>query len=193
MDKQINRGKLQLFIIVFFMLLNVTNASNSSILIPINVSELLPEGINGIDRYQEPTSFGIPLKNTDNIQNISQLGLLNTSIGQFRVLSRYPDTNNIEWVLVDTQVSVQANKSKKIYLVNNSQGNFGGDNLATENDSTVLINTGIANFRIKKQNFNVFDSVKVNGTEFISGEGSIVAVNSTGSLFKSSYDANTNG
>jgi hypothetical protein len=48
--------------------------------------QLLP----GLDRSQEPITFGIPLPADSHITDVGQLGLAGAALGQFRVLARWP-------------------------------------------------------------------------------------------------------
>jgi len=178
-----------LIISILFSFLIVRN-STASLNIPITVQEALSKDVSGIDRTNEPLTIGIPLMDSDNIKDISQLGLSGVSMGQFRVLRRY-DSGNIQWVLIDTQVSLPANGTTTIYLTTGSD-NFGGEDLAKDNGDYITINTGKAQFKIRKKNFNFFDSVVVDGEEFITSnnQGSIVAL-SDGTYYKSINDPNS--
>jgi hypothetical protein len=51
--------------------------------------QLLP----GLDRDQEPVTFGLPLPEDSGISDVSQLGLSGAQVGQFRVLQRWPNSN----------------------------------------------------------------------------------------------------
>ncbi|WP_139163833.1 hypothetical protein [Desulfoluna spongiiphila] len=145
--------------------------------VKILVHELLPEGMAGGNRAGEVASFGIPLKASDGIGSVSELGLVGSSDYQFRELHRYPD-GTIQWVLVDTLVSVEADGSKAIWLTNGS-GNSAGSHLAVNGPEHITVNTGVARFVIRKKNYNVFDSVVVGDTPFLRGTGGITAVSGT--------------
>ena len=162
----------------------------ASLEVPLTVQEALEKNISGIDRTNEPITVGIPLMDSDNIKDVSHLGLSGVSMGQFRVLRRY-DSGNIQWVLVDTQVSLPANSTTTVYLTTGS-GNFGGEDLANDNGDYITVNTGKAQFKIRKNNFNFFDSVVVDGEQFINSgnQGSIVAL-SNGTYYKSINDPNS--
>ncbi|WP_180139662.1 hypothetical protein [Desulfoluna butyratoxydans] len=145
--------------------------------VKIFVHELLPEGVTGGKRAGEVASFGIPLKASDGIRSVSELGLVGSSDYQFRELHRYPD-GTIQWVLVDTLVSVEADGSKAIWLTNGS-GNSAGSHLAVNGPEHITVNTGAARFVIRKKNYNVFDSVVVGDTPFLRDTGGITAVSGT--------------
>jgi hypothetical protein len=137
--------------------------------VPLTIQEALYPGAptTGIRRSQDPVTVGIPLPDSADISDISQLGLQGASVGQFRVLGRWP-SGNIQWVLVDTQSDLTAGgKNTGITLVTGS-GNFGGTNLATDNGKSITVNTGSAVFTIRKANFNVFDEVISGGKTLIS-------------------------
>ncbi|MFZ5955570.1 MAG: putative Ig domain-containing protein [Nanoarchaeota archaeon] len=128
--------------------------------------------LSGKDRIEEPLTVGIPLSEESEIKNLDQLGLIGTDnqLQQFRPLA-YWSNGNIKWILVDTQITLPAESSKTIYLVNGG-GNSGGNNLASEFDDYILIDTGNAQFQIRKKNFNLFDQVIVDGNLLVSSGNS---------------------
>src|SRR5581483_419614 len=136
--------------------------------VPLTIQEALYPGAptQGISRTQDPVTVGIPLPDSAGIANINQLGLSGASVGQFRVLGRWP-SGNIKWVLVDTQADVPAGGQNQSITVTSGTGNFGGANLATDNGSSITVNTGVAQFTIRKAAFNLFDQVVVNGKTLV--------------------------
>ena len=128
-------------------------------------------GGGGITRTQDPLSVGIPLADSAGISSVSQLGLSGTSMGQFRVLGRWP-SGNIKWVQVDTEADVAAGGTNTSVALTSGSGNFGGGNLATDNGATISVNTGAGQFTIKKANFNVVDTAVVNGTTVVAAGAS---------------------
>jgi len=188
MNKNFKNNEVFSFLLIFFLLIfliilgylyfypnqfkNLFNSSGSqaqaqfiSFSIPVTVQEALKQNISGIDRENEPITVGIPLPENSGITSINQLGLNGVSVAQFRVLAKWPN-GNIKWVLIDTLISLKANETTTFYLTE-GPGNFGGENLATEDSNYIYINTGPAQFRIRKHNFNLFDKVVVNGKEII--------------------------
>ena len=142
--------------------------------VQLTVQEALYPGAStsGIDRTQDPVTVGIPLADSAGISNISQLGLQGASVGQFRVLGRWP-SGHIQWVLVDTQADLHAGgKNTGVSMTQGGTGNFGGSALATDSGSIITVNTGAAQFRIRKANFNVFDQVVSGGKRLISSGSS---------------------
>ena len=141
--------------------------------IPFMVHELLPEGVTGFDRVNEPVSFGIPLMDSDGIKDVGELGLTGASHYQFRPLHRYK-SGNIQWVLVDTLASLSG--GKVIHLnVTNGTGNSKGPDLARDTGTSITVDTGEAVFTLRKAHFNVFDSVRVGGFEYVERGGAITA------------------
>ncbi|MEA3458019.1 MAG: hypothetical protein U9R21_05015, partial [Candidatus Thermoplasmatota archaeon] len=141
--------------------------SATHIYIPIIVHEALIKNDPGTDRINEPVTIGIPLAENSGITSINQLGLQNVSAGQFMVLDRWQN-GNIKWVLADFQTSLNAGETKENISLINGTGNFGGDNLSTEDNNYIYVNTNNAQFTIKKKNFNMFDKVVVDGVELVS-------------------------
>jgi hypothetical protein len=155
--------------------------------IPVTVQEALPSVIPGRARSGEPVTVGIPLQDSDNITDASQLGLSGPDAGQFRVLSRY-HSGNVKWVLADFQASVGAGGSTTVALTNGS-GAFGGPVLAQDDGAFISVNTGAAQFVVRKANFNVLHSVIIDGQSMLSGnDGAIESRDSSGTLFSSIND-----
>jgi len=142
--------------------------------VPLTIQEALyPGSVPGVTRTADPVTVGVPLPDdpTTGITDVNQLTLAGASLGQFRVLGRWP-SGRIKWVLVDTQANVTAGQlNTSIRLTSGGAGNFGGSNLAADNGSTITVATGAATFTIRKANFNVVDQVVV-GTTTVVASGS---------------------
>src|SRR5215475_3241734 len=148
---------------------------------PLTIREMTYPGVSGIARSSDPVTVGIPLAkgliscggtNPQSCSGLSSLGLSGASVGQFRCLAEWED-QSCKWVLVDTQASLAAGGiSTSISLNNSGTGNFGGANLATDNGANITVDTGAAQFTIKKANFNVLDQVVVGGITIVSSGSS---------------------
>lgn len=173
--------------VLFISFLSPINAL--AINIPLTVQEALPLGINGMARSSETVTVGIPLEENSGITSISQLGLSGTSMGQFRELARWPN-GNIKWVLADFQSDVPANGTNMSVSLANGTGNSGGSNLATDNGSNLIIDTGPAQFVVKKANFNIFDKVTINGQILVSsGSDGFLLRDASNLVYTSSNDS----
>ncbi len=181
-----SRLNRNIFLSLLLSLLFSTNIF-AAINIPIIISEAIPDNVSGLDRVNEPVTVGIPLPESSGITSIDQLGISGSVIGQFRVLKRHPN-NNIWWVLVDTQASVNANGASTLSLINGS-GNFGGESLASDVGNQILINTGAATFTINKSNFNILDTVNVNGTGIVSNDNTGQIILEVGGTIYSSINS----
>jgi len=151
---------------------DATNSESSDTLdVPLTVQEAIYSRISGRSRSQDPVTVGIPLPDSGDTRSILQLGLRGASLGQFRVLGRWP-SGNIKWVLIDTQADVAAgNKNTSIRLASGT-GNFGGSDLARERGATITIDTGPAVFTIRKANFDLIDQAVVNGKTLVASGAS---------------------
>lgn len=134
--------------------------------VPLIIQEALGQGEEGIDRHMEPVTLGVPLAEHLGLKEASELGLEGGVLGQFRVLGRWP-SGNIKWVLIDTLADVPAGKKNDSIALTNGKGNFGGPNLAADEGETIRVNTGVAEFVIKKRNFNLFETVHTNGRRLV--------------------------
>ena len=70
-------------------------------------------------------------------------------------------------MLVDTLADVPAGGQNANIVLTTGSGNFGGSDLATDNGSTISINTGTASFTIRKANFDLVDRAVVNGRTLV--------------------------
>ena len=158
------RPKWQSVSFALLFLIFAARPAKAQLSVPLTIQEAVYPGAptQGITRTQDPVTVGIPLPDSAGITSTSQLGLSGASVGQFRVLGRWP-SGNIKWVLVDTQADVTAGQQNTGISLTTGSGNFGGANLASDNGGSITVNTGSAQFTIRKKNFNVFDQVVVNG------------------------------
>lgn len=171
----------------------ITNLPVPDFNIPLTIQEALPQGIAGITRNFEPVTIGIPLSDNNNITDINQLGLVGANAGQFRAIARWP-SGNIKWVLTDFQANVSAGETNSTISLVNGNGNFGGANLAIDKGVAIEVNTGAANFVLKKAKFNIFESVEIGGVKLVKenheGKG-IVIIDNLGQEFNSINDTNS--
>lgn len=189
------RKKLQKYFSVFYCLLFLAFfalPSEAALNIPLTVQEALPAGVAGVDRTNENFTVGIPLTEDSGITNVSQLGLSNAVAAQFRALAWWPN-GNIKWVLVDAQTSLTAGGTDTTKALTSGSGNFGGNNLATDNGATITVLTGAATFTVQKTNFNIFDSVAVGGTQLVApgNNGRLRAIGKDDIEYSSSNDTSS--
>src|SRR5579862_1298392 len=132
---------------------------------PLTIQETLyPGSVSGVARTNEPFCMGVPVADSAAITETGALGLTGTTAGQFRIIGKWP-SGNAKWIKVCGIVpSLSAGGTATVTLTDGGSGNFGGSNLATDNGSTITVNTGAATLTIKKANFNVIDSVVMGST-----------------------------
>ena len=123
--------KYSMFLFMAFALCGMQNFAMAQLSVPITIAETKPEDVSGIARVSELASFGIPLKESDNITSVTQLGLTGADDYQFRKLTEYPN-GNIKWVLIDTLVDCPAEGNASVTLTTGT-GKSAGPNLATDN------------------------------------------------------------
>jgi YetA-like protein len=168
--------------------------------VPLTIQEASAAGFQGLDRTQESVTVGIPVSDSDQISDVSTLGLAGASVGQFRVLGRWP-SGNVKWILADTLADVPAGGENTTVALTTGNGNYGGSNLASDNGATISVNTGTASFTIKKANFDLIDQAVVNGRTLVtsgSSSGLVVVGPAAGgtvcpcsTVYSSANDANS--
>jgi hypothetical protein len=148
---------------------------DAAVTVPLIIQETLyPGSVGGVTRTADPVTVGIPLPDsaTGGVTDVSTLTLTGANVGQFRVLGRWP-SGRIKWVLIDTQAAITAGlPNTSIALTDGGSGDFGGPILATDNGSTITVNTGSATFTIRKARFNLLDQVVVGGTTVVASGAS---------------------
>lgn len=141
--------------------------------VPLTVQETIYPGVAGQTRTLDPVTAGVPLPDdaAAGATNVSELSLSGAGAGQFRILGRWP-SGRIKWVQVDTLASLGAGQLlNSIALTSGGTGNFGGSNLAADTGSTIVVNTGAAEFTIRKSGFNGIDRAVI-GTSVVVVSGS---------------------
>jgi hypothetical protein len=140
--------------------------------VPLTIQEGIYGDAKGVARHQEPVTVGIPLADSENIKNISHLGLQGASAGQFRVLGRWP-SGNIEWLQIDTLADTSPGELNNSVSLVEGSGNFGGTDLGSDSQSQITVSTGTAVFTVQKKNFDIIDQAIANDHQLLkSGGGS---------------------
>jgi hypothetical protein len=155
--------------------ITVSSGEAAGVSVNLTVQEALYDGGSvGVNRTNEPVVVGVPLPDGDGCEtDTSNFGLTGASYGQFRVLGTW-DSGCIKWVQVATLLgSLSAGaESTAVTLTNSGSGNFGASNMATDTGSTLVVDTGPAEFTIKEANYNGFDIVVIDGATVVSTGGS---------------------
>ncbi len=156
-------GKVASSASVLVVLFLLASSAFAQLNVPLTIQEMEYPGRTGIARTSEPLTVGIPLAkgvvpcanaNPASCVGLTALGLTGATMGQFRCLVEWDD-QSCKWVLVDTQASLTAGGvNTSVALTNGGTGNFGGTNLATDNGAAISVDTGAAQFTIRKANFN---------------------------------------
>ena len=136
---------------------------------PLTIQEAIyPGSVAGVARSNEPFCMGVPVGDSAAVTGTGTLGLTGATAEQFRILGKWP-SGNAKWVKVCGIVpSLAAGSTAQVSLNDAGTGNFGGSDMATDNGTTITVNTGAATFTIKKANFNGIDSAVIGGTTVVS-------------------------
>ena len=146
----------------------------AAVSVNLTVQEAIyPGSTTGIARTDEIVTVGIPLPDSaDGVDAVTDLGLSGASVGQFRELASWP-SGKVQWVLVDTVLgSLSAGASSTAITLTTGSGTFGGSNLATDNGTTITVDTGDLVVTIQEANHNGFDQVVLSGTTIVSDNAS---------------------
>jgi len=142
------------------------SSAQEKLKVPLTVQEAVYPGVEPSARVQEPVTVGVPLGEASGIRDAAAFGLEGARLGQFRVLGWWPN-GNVKWVLLDTEVDVDAKGLNQEVSLTAGKGNFGGAPLAKDYPTKIVVNTGSAEFTIRKSRFNVLDRVTVGDHEIV--------------------------
>lgn len=148
--------------------------AQSSVSIPLTLKD-----DSGVNRTNDSVTTGVPLRQVDNITGDPHAALMVTDSSgatvpsQMTVLARWggAPTDNakaVKWVLLDFQASVPANGSSVYYLKTRTGNDPGFSGLTLTQDSTLItVNTGPLQFTVRKDTFNFFNTVTLNGVSLV--------------------------
>lgn len=160
-------------ITILLLLLCMSDCGVCDILLTVKESE-------GISRSNEMVHNGVPIAKAEAITSTASL-IVTDSIGTqipatFEVLSRWngdPDDSGkeIQWLLVSFPSSVGANQMETYYLKTGTPEALSSALNVSNSESTVVVDTGPAEFVISKTTLSIFESVSLGGVNLLSGGG----------------------
>jgi len=177
-----------------------TFSANPTLSVPLTVQEALIPGTNGfsgLTRTNDPLTVGVPIPDSVGLTVTTSLGLTGASAAQFSTEATWP-SGNIKWLKIRAIIpSVTGGSTATVTLVNTGSGNFGGANMATDNGTTITVNTtggtcGAGSaicFTIKKSNFNFIDALTIGSTTVVTS-GASTGLVVTGPPNGGTYPAN---
>ncbi len=143
--------------------------SGSSLNVSLTVQEALPNAAVGVSRVNEPVTVGIPVADSVNVKDVTQLAS-SSGLCQFRALAYWP-SGNAKWVQSDFVSSVPANGAASASITN---GTCSGAGMASDNGSTITVDTSAAIFTIQKANFDLLHRVVISGQMLAHGTDGMV-------------------
>ena len=151
--------------------------------VPVEVFEAKRFASSGADRVNEGVSVGIPFPDDLGVKERDgrpALALKGADRYQFRTLAKWP-SGNIRWALVTFQTDCKAGGKAAGFSVVPGTGLSPGKPLATETDEKIFIDTGPLKAAIRKRNFNLFESVTIEGRPVLKpGSADVVVVGTDG-------------
>ncbi len=146
-----------------------------------NSIPIIIEEIAGINRYNEPVIVGIPFPR-GLLKDVSSLRLHDSKHGhlplQTQTLARWSDGTS-KWVLLDFQVSVEANTTKELELIilsshftEDDQGGGETEIKINSDQNYFNINTNAASFFIDTNVFKPFDRILIEKNDILDKSGS---------------------
>ncbi|MCA9751456.1 MAG: hypothetical protein KC591_04645 [Gemmatimonadetes bacterium] len=176
------------FLLVFFAVLVsiVSLASSAAALdVPLTVRER-----DGVARTDEYITMGVPLEKGQIFSD--QAVAIQGKRGQFQSLATWSD-GSVKWLLCTFPVTIPANGTENVRLVNGSGNAPSGTLNVTSAGGTVTVNTGPLRFTLKQTGFNLFDEVWLdsNGDGSFAASERLVSPRNTNGVFVEDRDGNT--
>lgn len=139
---------------------------------PLEISIAVDEGA-GISRIGDSVRTGIPLPR-GLVRDAGELRLEDASANalevQTRVQARWSD-GSVQWVLVDTRVSINAFGNLPLKLKRGRTEPAGQAIQIAETPAAIIVNTGAAIFRVPRSGAKLVESVVRDGIEQLSSAG----------------------
>jgi hypothetical protein len=151
--------------------------------IPILTEPLVPFGAPARVIAGEVVTAGVPFAPEEGLNDVASLRLRGASAAQFRVLQRDPNSGHVTWALVTFVADGGP------YAVERVAGAAPAGGLARDAGDTIVVDTGAAQFTLRKQRFNGFERVVHRGATRVrphAGGGVVVSVD--GVRFESGFD-----
>ena len=160
--------------------------------LPLEVFQALREGVKGVNFENEYVRIGLPFPRgmVKDLQGRAALSVEDREF-QSRVLKRWPD-GSIKWALIEFLDSVSTGGMERAHLKEGT-GVSNGKFLAEDRGGLILIDTGPMHMEIRKEGFNMFNRVIVDGQEIVKDNSSrgILIIEGEGKEFLASQDRKT--
>lgn len=109
------------------------------------------------------------------LQEVSGLRLVDRRTGavlpaQVRQLNRWPQDGSVQWVMLDARGELDGQVEQALLLRTDGQGPapaFVRPLQVREDAESLTVSTGVAEFVMGKKHFDLFESIRVNGTELL--------------------------
>jgi YetA-like protein len=178
---------------LFSVLINsAAVAETKGLDLKLEAYQALREGVSGTDFENEHVQIGIPFPEgmMHEIKGRASLAIINKEF-QTRVLKKWPD-GSIKWAVVDFLSSPGKGRSEEVHLQQGA-GLSPGKFLVEEKNRSFWVDTGPMKVEIKRDNFNIFNRVIVNGQEIVTNGSSrgIVLIDGNGNEFLAALSKST--
>ncbi len=136
--------------------------------VPLLVQEALPAGSAGLARDDACATFGIPFAEGEvpQMDGRPALSVLGSEVFQLRTLAEWPD-GSVQWALVDALADVPAGGIASSLELSAGAGSSDGPDVASLAGNTITLDTGVLQATVLKSGFNLFDTVKIDGTDVV--------------------------
>ncbi|MCX7590428.1 MAG: DUF6288 domain-containing protein [Kiritimatiellae bacterium] len=130
----------------------------------------------GVSRLAEPVTSGVPfpkgaLKDILSLRLVDQSG--RSVPAQFTLVNKWWQDGSVKWVHLDFQPTVMAG-SKAVFTLKDGGSAVASPSLkkvsVARSGSDYIVNTGLLQFRVRQEGFNLFDTLSLNGRLLVPGD-----------------------
>ncbi len=185
--------------LVFFwlcLLYAIPAHAHTNLYIPLTLQEALPnlpdspsfQLLKGMDRLDEPVTFTLPLD--ADLESTSYV-LIGAKYAQITPLTLWPN-GRPRWIKIHSLVDLRGGEQYQKMFFTLGEGNLTAPALAKDATDKITVDTGVAQFSLRKAQFNGLDQVQIGNTTLLRNDPStgLIAEDADGKVYSAANDQN---
>ena len=170
--------------------------AHTNLYIPLTLQEALPNNpdsptfqlLKGMDRLDEPVTFTIPLD--PDLESINYV-LIGAKYAQITPLTAWPN-GRPRWIKLHSLVDLRGGEQYQKMFFTLGEGNLTAPDMAKDSPDKITVDTGAAQFTLRKTQFNGLDQVQIGSTTFLRSAplSGLIAEDADGKTYSAESDPN---